>query len=369
MAGVECGLTITLGYVSQALALESIPSGECAFICSLTVVVVPLAAALLYGRPIKVQHGIAAIVALLGVGILEGMFDVAGWLSALKTAVSHASVPAALVTASSSDAAASTVEAALATAAAPATTAAAVGANTVTHSYGFLEPLARFLGVSPGDLLALGQPLGFGYSFLRIEHYQEEFKHVPNRVLTIAAAQCVCVGILSALWVLSDYQFVFPDFGYLIEPHRVAVILWTGIVTTLLAIYLEGVALQTASATDASIAFSSEPVWASLFGFWLLGERLGVESYVGGTVILAACLVGALADTGDAEKNETSNHASYSSFSLSDASSMSSPSLTLQGAGAPDKSAESASSLSSQALPTSSLTSAAESEDHKHFSP
>jgi drug/metabolite transporter (DMT)-like permease len=177
-----------------------------------------------------------------------------------------------------------------------------VGGNTVAHSYGVLEPAAAFLGVSPGDLLALGQPLGFGYSFLRIEHYQEEFRHVPNRVLTIAAAQCVCVGILSCLWVLSDYHFVLPDFGYLAEPHRVAVILWTGIVTTLLAIYLEGVALQTATATDASIAFSSEPVWASLFGFWLLGETLGAESYVGGTVILAACLVGALADAGEAKK-------------------------------------------------------------------
>jgi drug/metabolite transporter (DMT)-like permease len=75
-----------------------------------------------------------------------------------------------------------------------------------------------------------------------------------------------------------------------------AAIAWTGIVTTVFAIYLEGVALQTATATDAALTFSSEPVWASLFGLWLLNERLGVNSYVGGAVILIACVLGGMSD-------------------------------------------------------------------------
>lgn len=303
LAGFECGLTIALGYISQAVALETIPSGECAFICSLTVVVVPLAASLLYGKPLQLRHLAAAAVALLGVGILEGLIDVAGMLAAVSSALHPgAAAPlgtadvAAAASASSSTAMVATLSAPAAAAAAAAAGEAAPALNTVVHSYGPLDAMARALNVETGDLLALGQPLGFGYSFLRIEHYQEQFKSVPNRVLTIAAAQCVCVGALATLWMLSDYSFVVPSFGYLVEPHRIAVILWTGIVTTLLAIYLEGVALQTATATDASIAFSSEPVWASLFGFWLLREQLGTESYVGGAVIMAACLIGTLSD-------------------------------------------------------------------------
>ena len=66
--------------------------------------------------------------------------------------------------------------------------------------------------------------------------------------------------------------------------------------TTLVAIYLEGVALQTASATDAAITFASEPVWAALFGAWLLKEQLGLNDYVGGAIITLACLVGAAGD-------------------------------------------------------------------------
>lgn len=286
-AGLECGLTITLGYVTQAMALATIPSGECAFICSLTVVFVPLAAAILYGKPIRPANIAAAAVALAGVGVLEGLVDVPHWIDGANAAALPID-PTTTTTAASALAAS-----------APSALQASSGAvaNPLPAFLSSpLESLSKTLGVESGDILALGQPIGFGYSFLRIEHYQEQFKDVPNRVLTIAAAQCVCVGVLSLLWVLHDYNGVLPDFGYLAEPHRIATILWTGIVTTVAAIYLEGLALQTASATDASIAFASEPVWASLFGFWLLHEQLGLNSYVGGAIILSACLLGALSD-------------------------------------------------------------------------
>jgi drug/metabolite transporter (DMT)-like permease len=66
--------------------------------------------------------------------------------------------------------------------------------------------------------------------------------------------------------------------------------------TTVVAIYLECVALQVASATEASLLFSSEPVWASLFGLWLLHEQLGINAYVGGAIILCACILSATSD-------------------------------------------------------------------------
>ena len=45
-----------------------------------------------------------------------------------------------------------------------------------------------------------------------------------------------------------------------------------------------------------AIIFSSEPVWASIFGFLLLHEQLSQSSYIGGAIILGACLLGALSD-------------------------------------------------------------------------
>ena len=63
------------------------------------------------------------------------------------------------------------------------------------------------------------------------------------------------------------------------------------------AIYLLGVALLTATTTyAAALTFANEPVCASLFGLWLLNERLGIHSYAGGAVILLACVLDAMSD-------------------------------------------------------------------------
>lgn len=204
MGGFECGLWITLGYVSQAMALATISSGKCAFICSLTVVFVPVVSALLYGRPIKQTDVLAGLVAISGVAILEGMLDVQDFWGA---------APALAHVGSGGDGSLATALPELASSSSSSVDIAAAGP---------IAKLATSIGIDKGSLLALGQPVGFGFAFTRIEATQEKFKQVPDRVLTIAAAQCVSVGILSFLWVLYDYHGVVPYFGYMIEWHRIA---------------------------------------------------------------------------------------------------------------------------------------------------
>lgn len=190
LAGLECGLWITLGYITQALALSTITAGKCAFICSLTVVVVPLISAAFYGKPLKSMHLIAGAVALAGVGILEGLVDFNDLLR----------IPPALADPETS-----------------LTTAAIVTHPITAVGTGILGQIASALGVTQGDIIALGQPIGFGYTFIRIEHYVEKFKDVPNKVLTLSAAQCVAVGTMSLLWVLYDYGGTLPTFEYMVR--------------------------------------------------------------------------------------------------------------------------------------------------------
>ena len=295
-AGFECGLYIFIGYSSQALALATIDSGKCAFICSLTVVFVPVVSALVYGKPIRATNIVAGLVALFGVGILEGLLDVSPVMLAVAPALADVTTVAPLATTASLGGAVTEPVVVSLAQQVVATSTSGAGGALVEASTGPLAALAQNWGVREGDLLALGQPIGFGYCFTRIEHYQEEFKDVPNRILTIAAAQCVAVGVLAFFWVLYDYHWTLPNFEYMIEPHRLAAIGWTGIVTTVFAIYLEGLALQTATATDAALIFSTEPLWAGLFGFVLLNETLGRNDYVGGAIILLACLIGSVSD-------------------------------------------------------------------------
>ena len=194
LAGLECGLWITLGYITQAMALQTISSGKCAFICSLTVVVVPLLSAL-FGKPIKMVNIVSAMVALTGVGVLEGLIDVSSMASALTGAEPALAAVNSLQSAADSS---SLTEAA-------------------ANGGGVLGSIASAIGVSKGDVLALGQPLGFGFSFMRIEHYVEKFEDVENRILTISAAECVMVGFCALLWVLYDFHGTIPDFGYMVR--------------------------------------------------------------------------------------------------------------------------------------------------------
>ena len=241
-AGVEVGFWSSVNYVCQAEALEYIPAGKCAFIAALSVVTVPIFAGIFLGKRIQTMSIVSAGIALFGVAILENVLPMGRHVATTAPAKAGASV----------------------------------------------------LGIGIGDMLALGQPLGFGYAVMRIEYYVETFSHIPNRVLTMTAAQCVTVCLLSFVWIMIDCSGRFPDLSYMMETHHLIALGWTGIITSVVAIVLQGIALQKASATDAALIFSSEPVWGSLFAGWLLKERLNTTTYIGGFFILLACVLGSL---------------------------------------------------------------------------
>ena len=185
-AGLECGALISAGYITQAMALQTIPSARCAFICSLTVVVVPFMSALLENKPIKPVHIISGVLALCGISVLEGMVDIQQLIGAGD---------AGLIT-------------------------------TGHHITPVIHQISNneMFGIGVGDLIALGQPFGFGLAFMRIEHYVEKYRDVEGRIMTMSAAQCLAVGLLSIFWVLFDYQGSVPDLTYMIEPHYLAAI-------------------------------------------------------------------------------------------------------------------------------------------------
>jgi len=203
LGGLECGLWISLGYITQANALETVASSDVAFICSLTVVIVPLMSAVLLGTKIKPTNVISAALALAGVGTLEGLFDLPSLLGGAQPALADTS---AIVSTAAVDSIASTSSVITASA----------SSIVSESSVGWLASLES-MGISKGDLLALGQPIGFGFSFIRIEHYVEKFKDVENRIRTMAAAECMTIGTISLLWVLYDYGGHLPNFEYMVR--------------------------------------------------------------------------------------------------------------------------------------------------------
>ena len=80
--------------------------------------------------------------------------------------------------------------------------------------------------------------------------------------------------------------------------------MYTGLITTALALWVESIAFKRVPATDASIILTTEPLFAALAGALTLGETFGTSDYFGASLIIGACALAVLFD-GDAHKEES----------------------------------------------------------------
>ncbi len=150
-----------------------------------------------------------------------------------------------------------------------------------------------------GDLLSFAQPIGFGMGYLQLE---ELVRKKPDAGLPISAIKLVMVaffsfGMFELYPLLQNEPFVprIPDFmPILSSPLALGGILYTGLITTALALWVESIAFKRVPATDASIILTTEPLFAALAGALTLGETFGASDYFGATLIIGACALAVL---------------------------------------------------------------------------
>ncbi|CAM9218345.1 unnamed protein product [Choristocarpus tenellus] len=216
LAGMEIGIFVAMGYLTQAIGLATTDASVCAFLCSLTVVFVPLIESF-SGKALKPITFVAAGLALLGTGFLE---------------------------------------------------------------LGGAAP-------SINDLWCVAQAVGFGVAFTRIEHYMEKF---PGKSLQLSIGQLFSVALLTGIWCIQSSWGHIPDFSFLQDKTIAVALGYTSLVTTSLAVWLETVALEAVPASEMSVIFSTEPLWASAISKIFLKETLGKNAVIGAIFIFGACL-------------------------------------------------------------------------------
>jgi drug/metabolite transporter (DMT)-like permease len=156
-------------------------------------------------------------------------------------------------------------------------------------------------GGSPtiGDFLSFAQPIGFGMGYLQLE---ELVRKKPEAGLPISAIKLIMVTFFSfgmfELFPLLQHEELtlrIPDFMPIISsPLALGGILYTGLITTALALWVESIAFKRVPATDASIILTTEPLFAALAGALTLGETFGSSDYFGATLIIGACALAVL---------------------------------------------------------------------------
>lgn len=161
-----------------------------------------------------------------------------------------------------------------------------------------------------GDLLLVLQPIGFGSGYLLLERL---IKKYPDEARAITAYKITGVAICSLIWTFFNGT-TFDDLAPLVDNSTaISGLLYTSVVTTSFAIWLQSIVFKRVPATDASIILTSEPLWAALFAsgtkqtlyFWyprfhqsfslvLLGETITNPELLGGGIIIFGCLINEL---------------------------------------------------------------------------
>lgn len=240
-----CGCFTALGYITQSLALVDISPAKVSFIGAAVVLVCPALEILVNKKDMSVRNEpqvwLAATLCIIGVGVLE-LYDPTG-----ATALSDV-----------------------------------------------------FSQIGIGDFLAFLQAVGFGTSFFITERMMTE---VPGQALPITAVQVSVSALLCMIWCIADgwigtagsESYGLPMM--LFEPSlqmAAAAVLWTGLVTTALNRFVETTALGKMKSAEASVILATEPLWAALFAALWLSTDFGANDYIGGALIVAACLATAL---------------------------------------------------------------------------
>ncbi|CAJ1958896.1 unnamed protein product [Cylindrotheca closterium] len=237
---VLAGCFTATGYVAQSLALVDTPAATVSFLGAASVIWCPLLEAFVDKKPMSVkdrpQTWLAGILCIMGVGVLElcgGAVEGSG-------------------------------------------------------------------GIGMGDALALLQAICFSTGIFIAEKMVH--KH-PDQALPVTSVMVATTALVSMIWALTDGWMGTPGWesmtlpGLFMDPamHEVAgAVVWTGIMSTSLSFFLENFSLQNVPPAEATVILSTEPLWAAGFASILLGESFGMNDYVGGGLMLAACMANSL---------------------------------------------------------------------------
>ncbi|OLP83389.1 hypothetical protein AK812_SmicGene35847 [Symbiodinium microadriaticum] len=151
---------------------------------------------------------------------------------------------------------------------------------------GFLE-LAGSQQFVIGDLISLAMPVGFGMGYIRLEEIMAEN---PKDALPVTAVK---LGVVAAAsWAYYALTTGSPDLEpVLASSTALTGILYTGLVTTGLALVVESVAFRFIDATSASVIFTTEPLWAAIFAVWLINEPFSAVDAIGGALVIGANVI------------------------------------------------------------------------------
>ncbi len=137
-------------------------------------------------------------------------------------------------------------------------------------------------GLVVGDFWVLATALAYA---LYIIYLGEIATHHKPIVLT--SLQIIVVALLSWGWSVPDL-YVLKS----LSTSAIAAMLYLAIFATALVLWLQALAQRVVPAYAAALIFALEPVFAAIFAYFLLGETLSAQGWLGGALVVIAMIIG-----------------------------------------------------------------------------
>jgi drug/metabolite transporter (DMT)-like permease len=153
----------------------------------------------------------------------------------------------------------------------------------------WVAALLAFLGVgllsydprqpplNAGDAWTLATALTYALYILRLEVHARLYPPLP-----LTAVQLWGTALLALLWMGLERPSL--------ERVPWGAVVYLGLIATALTTWLQTLGQGRVPALQAAVIYTMEPVWATLFAWALLGERIGLMGAVGGALVLLATL-------------------------------------------------------------------------------
>lgn len=134
-----------------------------------------------------------------------------------------------------------------------------------------------------GDFLVLLCAVSFALHIISVGLYTKKLDYV-----LLVIVQLATVFVLSLLMALF---FERPEIHLSYSSNIWWAIILTGVFATALAFYMQNRFQRYSTATKTAIIFSGEPIFAAVFAYLLLGEKVGLIAWIGGLLIIFGMVI------------------------------------------------------------------------------
>ena len=167
--------------------------------------------------------------------------------------------------------------------------------NNIWYSV-FLALLGLFLlldpinaGIKIGDIITFGCAICFaGHIIAQDQAVKKEiniFRFFLIQIGIVCVLSFLCSIIFEPVDLLNSTQVNFWS------STLVNALLINGILATTVAIMIMVWAQKIVTASQTAIFFSLEPLFAALFSWYLIGEKIGLYGVIGGAIIVVAIII------------------------------------------------------------------------------